>query len=357
MSTDDDVVIESTTETPEKLEQAFGREPEDTKPGAQQSADGQRKKGSGEPLDNWEGVPSGARKRIEKLTARLHEAEGVISRLRGGAPRTEPGDANGNGNREPARTARRESEPARTEPDRTDRAASAQEVHDATAQELRGRYRDFDQVFEAAQKNNIQIPETAAAAINELPNAREIAYQIARNPNIAAAMLANPDRAPALVQQLSSELALRNHADYRGHAERVEASHKADPLTREEARRAHQMRLPNEARDVIVSLPNGPQILKHVVRNPRVYEAWQRMSPGKIIAEIGRLSERLAGGGGGGSGSRQRAVSHAPAPTTPVRGNGSRGALTLEEAAEEGENADTYIRMRDEAKRSRRRAS
>jgi hypothetical protein len=371
------ITITSTTESAESLnEKVFGGEGEEgteaslnKEPRTEEHRDGEQR--NGQPArDNWDGIPTGLRKRIEKLTARAKSAEDRLQKYEA------PGALESRTFEKVAERKAAESQNRGTEPRQANGAAQSGDASGTRSanddgersrrvQEVRTRHADFDETISSVA--HVEIGDKAVAAARELPNAPEVAYVLGKmikaEPGIADRMRANPEWAIAEIHKLSADVSriasgghqdpqanFESHPAWSDHKARVEAHVKANPLTEAEQRAAVNMPITAAIGHAIVELENSAEVTRYIVRHPEVHQRWRAMATeAAVLADIGRISARLEGGSNGNS--RPRPVSNAPAPTTPEKGGSTRAHIRPEDE----EDDDTFIRRRNEEERERRK--
>jgi hypothetical protein len=199
--------------------------------------------------------------------------------------------------------------------------------------EGRAKYQDFDSVLERAQRDGIEIPQSAIDAAASLPNRADIAYALAQRPDIAASLLqSSPQEAAQKIREIGLFLAQReqnaalqsqlaNHPRARMFAAELSKYADAPELLED----APNIRIPTAIMPVIMDLDNGPAVTIHLARNPAICEELTRMSPATAIAAVGRLSAQLERGGG------SAIISRAPSPIKTLSGSPTRSSVTPEE--------------------------
>ena len=110
-----------------------------------------------------------------------------------------------------------------------------------------------------------------------------------------------------------------------------------------EAREKEGLDVSDSVRDALLSLPNGPAAMVHLVRNPAELRRLAGMSDAVAVAHVGALTARL-------SPAARRAVSNAPAPITPVGGSSTKSSVPLDQT-----DYATYRRIRDQQAKNRYR--
>jgi hypothetical protein len=243
--------------------------------------------------------PRGAQKRIDVLTARLRAAEEILQNHdRARANSQQPGEA--------------------PKPEATPSAHETEIARDTEriVQRGRQRYGDWDQVFENARINNIQIPEVATEAVRAMGNSADVAYYLAKNPSVAAELLkAGGERSIGMVQDLAEHLERAHDPRHAGWERRVRETLKSQTDSAELAQRMKTTSIPRGLAPAVhramVAQENGHDVFMHLLRNPAELQKFSSMTPDQAYAQIVRLAVGLEN-------TRTRPVSKAPDPVEPV---------------------------------------
>ena len=292
------------------------------------------------------------KKRIDKLTAEKYELQQRAERAEQRARELEA--------KQSQRADGAQSEPAAHEQPQSEQkdvtdvktsAGSETENNDARLAAVRSRHSDFEDAIKNAAAR--PIPNTIVFAAQQADNKEEIAYFLAKNPQIAdELMTANPTAVEAreYIRELSQNL-------HRVHAEQDFKRFIADnPQYREKQQRIFEAGRqvwedkewqalaksnPNRfevGRHVIAALyelENGPALGVHLLRNPDICDRLRGMSPQRAIAELGRLSAEI-------NKKPERSESKAPPPITPVGSSSQRSIEYSDEMSVE--DYDKYRR-------------
>jgi hypothetical protein len=281
----------------------------------------QRSKGSGT-------LSPKAEKRIGQLTREKYEererAERAERRLqelerRNGEAANERGQDNGDSNG---------TEPVSEESE----SYSAQPEQSETPPEpkiaaLRQHYGDWDQVMTRAKNENIRISDDAAKVLRSVENAGHISYLLVKNDELRTEFnKLPPERQVEEIRKIDRDIG-DIHSGRKPFAQKVEAVFSPEEIS-EVVKAAQKNQLGERIVLTLVrelnELPNGPQVMKHLIMNPEASQRLAAMSQERASLELGRISERLEGRNGG-------FVSKSAPPIKPVSGGNTRSSVPMDE--------------------------
>src|SRR5215469_1665260 len=186
-----EIIIASTTQTPEELAEAFpeGTEVEEVpeRPQEPQRTAEQRE------ADDLRRLPKGVQKRFDRLTARLKSAEEELAKSRTPKP-AEPANA----------PAANESAQGRSPKDAAKPEASRAPSYEQRAAAAKTRFADWDATFKAVE--GIQVPEAVLEEIRRLENGPEVGYFLAKSPQLLDHLVKEPQLAVQRVRHIAQDL-------------------------------------------------------------------------------------------------------------------------------------------------------
>jgi hypothetical protein len=137
-------------------------------------------------------------------------------------------------------------------------------------------------------------------------------------------------------------------AMWNAHQERLKEAYERYDDFEEMAERVSKTPIDAAISNAIIELENGPDVLYHLAKNPKLVTSLSKMSDTRAVAEIGRISAMLE------EPEQEEAaipVKRAgPAPIRPVGGNATKSSLPLDEL-----DYQTYRRVRDQQEKQRYR--
>jgi hypothetical protein len=335
MPEEPEIIIASTTQTPEELAAAFpeGTEVEEVPERPQEP----ERTADEREADDVKSLPRGVQRRLDRLTARLKSAEEELAKSRVPKP-AEPAKAPANENAQG-----RPKEATETKPE-PNRARSYEERAAAT----KARFKDWDQTF--AGVKDVQVPEIVLDAIRELPNGPEVGYFLAKSPQLLDHLVKEPQLAIQRVRQMGHDLWLGSMPGARELSQRLsEAVSKAgdEKQIRENARK---FPFPNSiapaVQAALIAEENGVDVALYLGRHPELAAKFARMNPMQAYGMVVRLATEL-----GAKAPAARPVSRAPEPIKPVTSS-SPVARALNDP---DISVDEYVRRRTEQISNRRR--
>ncbi len=290
-----EVILESTTETQAELDHATGPawrehfDPEqaaaaaEPKPGEAAAAKkpaaatkiepaseaGKEGAKKGESETETDDLPAGARKRIDRLTARLRDTETQLAEMRKGAPKAEPAKAT---NTDP-------------EPQKDDPKFKSWEEWNAA--HTRWAVRDEQRRLDAQNEEREQAANTKEIYDSHVARSKSYAEE-------------HPDYEDKVRDMGSFEFSSRN------------------------ANLAFQV--------AIVESENGPEMLEYLADHPEEMEKFKTLSPVKVQLALGRISAALSPSTSEAQTAPAAEIkSKAPTPTTPVRRSSAAPATRLDD--------------------------
>jgi hypothetical protein len=271
---------------------------------------------------------AGFLKRIDRLTKQRSIVEGEREAARVEAASLKErlaryeGQTNGNNSdgAEPQEQSQEESYSGRSE----QRTGPVED--DPKFQALRQRYADFDDVMERAQKEGMRIHDAAAKVLHSLEHGGDIAYRLALddearndfNKLSPARQIEEIRRADAERGKLARVQPFLDQIKQTFSPDEISEVVKAEKENQVGANLAFSMT------QELASLPNGPNVWRHIVKDTQISKRLNQMSPSQRTLELGRISARLE--------VHERPVSSLPTPITPVgRGSSRTSAVPLDE--------------------------
>jgi hypothetical protein len=271
----------------------------------------QRSKGSGSPkaekrIDQLTKEKYAERERAERAERRLQELEG----------------RNGNSNGEDSQ--HQESESYSVEPEQH---RETQEPTEPKIAALRQHYPDWDAVMVRAKNENSRISEEAAKVLRSVENAGHVSYLLVKDDELRREFnKLPPERQAEEIKKINAEIG-EIHSGRRPFAQKVEAVFSPEEISEVvEAAKKNQLgeRIVLTLVRELNELPNGPEVMRHLIREPEESRRLAAMSQAAASLELGRISARLE------HDSSRVFMSKSPPPIKPVSGGYSGSSAPLD---------------------------
>jgi hypothetical protein len=273
------------------------------------------------------GSRGGYQRRIDTLTRRSYTSEARAIAAENKVKELEA-RLNGNG---PSPTSSDASEP--TEPESAPRPQARPQLEPATKTPTRGKqignegrakYKDFDAVLAAADRAGFTMPSKESEQLLEsLPNAHDVLYEVARKPELRAALTSNPAQAVEIIHRVGANLYLDNLPGAREFKVRAAELYKTQKDFADAVRSMPP--LPIHVESTLVNAGKvGTDVMLHLARNPQLAHEIAQMPPDRAIMQIGRLIEKA-------DTQVNKPKVRAPEPISPVGASSTRSGTSLEE--------------------------
>jgi hypothetical protein len=178
-----------------------------------------------------------------------------------------------------------------------------------------------------AKNENIRISDDAAKVLRSVENAGHISYLLVKNDELRTEFnKLPPERQVEEIRKIDRDIG-DIHSGRKPFAQKVEAVFSPEEIS-EVVKAAQKNQLGERIVLTLVrqlnELPNGPQVMKHLIMNPETSQRLAAMSQERASLELGRISERLEGRNGG-------FVSKSAPPIKPVSGGNTRSSVPMDE--------------------------
>jgi hypothetical protein len=204
---------------------------------------------------------------------------------------------------------------------------------------LRQHYPDWDAVMSRAKNENIRISDEAAHVLRSVENAGHVSYLLVKDDELRKEFnKLPPERQVEEIKKINGEIG-EIHSGRRPFAQKVEAVFSPEEISEVvEAAKNNQLgeRIVLTLVRELNELPNGPEVMRHLIREPEESRRLAAMSQAAASLELGRISARLEH-----DGSRVFVSKSAP-PIKPVNSGSTRSTVPLDQMDQQ-----SYNRARD----------